>query len=337
MSPKVAVAILNFNGKDYLDRFMPSVIDFSPEADIWVIDNASTDGSVDFLKKNFLDVKIITLEENLGYAGGYQAGLAQIDADYYVLLNSDVEVTEGWLQPMISLLEADETIAACQPKILSWHLRDTFEYAGAAGGFIDILGYPFCRGRVFETLEKDSGQYNDQLEVFWATGACLFIRSAAFNEAGGLDATFFAHMEEIDLCWRLKMAGYSVYYQGESVVYHVGGGTLDSSNAYKTYLNFRNRIVLLLKNDVSRSLWWKIPVRFSIDFLILLRFLVSGKADHAKAISNAHVFIVRNFSKYRPLQPKKALKMLTGAYKGIAPLAYLAGNKGYSKLRGRIQ
>ncbi|WP_416866864.1 MAG: glycosyltransferase family 2 protein [Imperialibacter sp.] len=337
MSPKVAVAILNFNGKDYLDRFMPSVIDFSPEADIWVIDNASTDGSVDFLKKNFLDVKIITLEENLGYAGGYQAGLAQIDADYYVLLNSDVEVTEGWLQPMISLLEADETIAACQPKILSWHLRDTFEYAGAAGGFIDILGYPFCRGRVFETLEKDSGQYNDQLEVFWATGACLFIRSTAFNEAGGLDATFFAHMEEIDLCWRLKMAGYSVYYQGESVVYHVGGGTLDSSNAYKTYLNFRNSIVLLLKNDVSRSLWWKIPVRFSIDFLILLRFLVSGKADHAKAISNAHVFIVRNFSKYRPAQPKKALKMLTGAYKGIAPLAYLAGNKVYSKLRGRIQ
>ncbi len=337
MKPSVAVVILNYNGKEYLDQFIPTVIEYSPQAEVWVIDNASTDDSVEFLRKNFLDVKLLELEGNFGYAGGYQKGLEQIEADYFVLLNSDVEVTSNWLSPMITLLENDVQIAACQPKVLSWHQRDTFEYAGAAGGFIDILGYPFCRGRVFETLEKDVGQYNDQLEVFWATGACLFIRASAFRQSGGLDADFFAHMEEIDLCWRLKMAGHKIYYTGNSVVYHVGGGTLSNSNPFKTFLNFRNSIALLLKNDAPASLWWKIPLRFTIDFLILLRFLFSGQAKHAKAVSDAHVYIVKNLSKYKQLSLKKSLKTLIGAYRGISPIGYLMGKKSYEKFKPGIQ
>lgn len=337
MRPTIAVVILNFNGRDYLTRFLPIVTQYSSEATVWVIDNASSDSSAQFLEISFPEVKIVQLDSNLGYAGGYQEGLKQIQADYYVLLNSDVEVTERWLQPVIELMENDKSIAACQPKILSWHLRDTLEYAGAAGGFIDVLGYPFCRGRVFETIEKDEGQYDDQLEVFWATGACLFVRASAYHQVGGLDPDFFAHMEEIDLCWRLKMSGYKVFYQGESHVYHVGGGTLSSTHPFKTYLNFRNSIVLLLKNDAIQSLWWKLPIRFFVDFLILIRFLLAGQWRAAQSISNAHVFVVRNILKYRHIRPKAALKAFTGVYRSILPFAYLSGKKVYVQLRKEIQ
>lgn len=337
MKPEIAVVILNFNGRDYLSRFLPFVIEFSPEAAIWVIDNASSDSSAQFLQSSFPEVKIVELDSNLGYAGGYQKGLKQIQADYYVLLNSDVEVTERWLPPVIELMENDKSIAACQPKILSWHLRDTLEYAGAAGGFIDVLGYPFCRGRVFETIERDKGQYNDQLEIFWATGACLFVRASAYHQVAGLDPDFFAHMEEIDLCWRLKMAGYKVFYQGGSHVYHVGGGTLSSAHPFKTYLNFRNSIVLLLKNDAIQSLWWKLPARFFIDFLILVRFALSGEWQAAKSISSAHVFVVRNLLKYKQMTPKVKLKKLRGVYSSILPFAYLFGKKDYQRLRKGIQ
>lgn len=337
MSAGTAVVILNYNGKSFLDQFLPTVIECSPGADIWVIDNASTDGSVQFLAKNFLDVRIVQLGTNLGYAGGYQEGLRHIEAKYYVLLNSDVEVTPNWIEPMKALLDSDGTIAACQPKILSWHLRDSFEYAGAAGGFIDPFGYPFCRGRVFTTLEKDTGQYNDVREVFWATGACFFVRASAFASAGGLDPAFFAHMEEIDLCWRLKMAGHKVMYQGSSTVYHVGGGTLSSTSPYKTYLNFRNSIMMLLKNDPLKTLWWKIPLRFTIDFIILVKLMVSGQFANARSISRAHMYVIKNLRKYRLHNSRQSLGSMKGVYRGVAPISYTLGRRLFSQMEKKIQ
>lgn len=336
MIDKVAVVILNYNGRDFLEKFLPNVVSYSRGANIWVIDNASTDSSMDFLNASYPDVLVVQLSSNLGYAGGYQEGLRSIRAEYYVLLNSDVEVTKGWLEPMLQLLENDPSIAACQPKILSHHLRSSFEYAGAAGGFIDVLGYPFCRGRVFDTIEMDNGQYNDAREIFWATGACLFVRSSAYHQAGGLDQRFFAHMEEIDLCWRLKMEGFKVYYQGLSVVYHVGGGTLDSGNPFKTYLNFRNSILMLIKNDSWNSLYWKVPLRFLIDFLILLRLMLGGNFRGAMAISKAHLFIVQNLNGYTENRLRGSLATLAGCYKGVAPLVYPFGQKEFKSLEGRI-
>ncbi len=336
MMDKVAVVILNYNGRGFLEKFLPKVVSCSQEASIWVIDNASTDSSLKFLSDSYPGLRVVALTSNLGYAGGYQEGLRSIGAEYYVLLNSDVEVTNGWLEPMLQLLENDPFIAACQPKMLSHHLRDSFEYAGAAGGFIDMLGYPFCRGRVFDNIEIDNGQYNDTREIFWATGACLFVRSSAYQKVGGLDHRFFAHMEEIDLCWRFKMEGFKVYYQGLSVVYHVGGGTLDSGNPFKTYLNFRNSILMLIKNDSRQSLYWKVPLRFVIDFLILLRLVLAGNFRGASAISKAHVFVVKNLKEYTKNRARKNLATLTGCYRGISPLAYTFGQKEYQSLEGRI-
>ncbi len=246
---QAAVVILNWNGKKFLEEFLPSVIKYSSDAaDIIVADNASEDDSVDFLKKNFPQVKIILNEQNYGFAEGYNKALSKVEAKYYILLNSDIEVSKDWIEPVISCMEKDEKIGACQPKIRSLHEPEMFEYAGASGGFIDKLGYPFCRGRLFHTLEKDNGQYDDKKEVFWATGACLFVRSDLYNKLGGLDSDFFAHMEEIDYCWRLKNYGYKVYVCPESIVYHVGGGTLPKAPYCKTYLNFRNNLTLLYKN-----------------------------------------------------------------------------------------
>ncbi len=337
MTPKVAVVILNYNGKSYLEQFLPGVLRFSPEAEVWVVDNASTDDSVQLLQSKFPAVRLLQLPANLGYAGGYYKGLKQIQADYFVLLNSDVEVTANWLPPMIGLLESDKRIAACQPKILSHLLRDTFEYAGAAGGYIDVLGYPFCRGRVFGTLEKDHGQYDDQVEVFWATGACLFVRASAYHEVGGLDPAFFAHFEELDLCWRLKMAGYKVFYQGHSQVYHVGGGTLSSANAFKTHLNFRNSNLLLIKNDAKASLWWKMPLRFTLDFLVLLGYLLKGKFANAKAIHKAHLYIVSRGKSYAKTQHRSSLASHTGVYRGVSFLKYLLGKKTFAAFKSGIQ
>jgi GT2 family glycosyltransferase len=248
MNNNVAVVLLNWNGKNFLQKFLPSVIENSDNASIYVADNGSEDGSVDFLKQNFPSINIICFEKNYGFAKGYNMALQQIEAEYFVLLNSDVEVTPNWISPIITFLDSKEDYVACQPKILSYYDRSYFEYSGGAGGFIDRYGYPFCRGRLFDTLEKDNGQYDEDCEIFWATGACLFVRAQVFHEFGGFDEDFFAHMEEIDLCWRFKNAGYKIGYCHSSVIYHVGGGSLPKSSPYKTYLNIRNNEVMLIKN-----------------------------------------------------------------------------------------
>lgn len=288
--PSVAVVILNYNGCSYLAQFLPSVLATATAGvDVILADNASTDNSVAFVEEHFPTVKIIRADVNRGYAGGYNEALKQVDSDYYVLLNSDVEVSEGWIEPVISLMEADPSIGACQPKILSYHERDAFEYAGAAGGWMDSLGYPFARGRVFEHCEKDWGQYNDAEPISWASGAALFIRSEAYHGVGGLDAYFFAHQEEIDLCWRLMAAGYRLFVCPSSVVYHVGGGTLPKGNRKKVMLNYRNNMLLLLKNMPLSRLWWVFPLRYMLDVTAATRELIHGNTAYWSAILKAHL------------------------------------------------
>ncbi len=291
---EVAVVILNYNGRNFLQQFLPSVLAHSASAKIIVADNGSTDDSITLLEKEFsAAVEIIKIGRNLGFCGGYNFALKLVDAEYYVLLNSDVEVTTNWIYPIINLFKNNPTIAAAQPKILSYHQKYKFEYAGAAGGYIDALGYPFCRGRIFNSIEIDSGQYEDNTSIFWATGACLFIRSRLYHEAGGLDEDFFAHMEEIDLCWRLHRAGHRIFYVGESKVYHVGGGTLSKSNPHKTYLNFRNGLSLLIKHLPGSSLWWKLPVRFMLDWMAALKFLLQGTPADSLAVLKAQFVFLR--------------------------------------------
>ena len=271
---KVAVVILNWNGEKLLPQFLPAAIKYCPDnVEIYVVDNASTDQSIAVIEKNFPSVKIISLKENFGFAAGYNRALEQIEAEYYVLLNSDVEVTEGWIEPIIKLLDNDKTIAACQPKIRSSKVRDEFEYAGAAGGFIDKWCYPFCRGRIFHIFEKDEGQYDQITEIFWASGAVLFIRAAEYHAAGGLDEDFFAHMEEIDLCWRLKNRGFKVYFHPQSLVFHVGGGTLLMGTPKKTYLNFRNNLQLMTKNLPKRTFFPLLILRMVLDGVAAISFL----------------------------------------------------------------
>ena len=286
---KIAVVVLNWNGKSWLEKFLPTLVNHSKEATVFVADNASTDGSVSFVRDNFPTVKVIVNTKNGGYAKGYNDALKQIDAEYFVLINSDIEVTDRWLSPIISLMDSDKQIASCQPKILDYNSKTKFEYAGASGGFIDNLGYPFCRGRIFDDLEQDKGQYNDAVEVFWATGACLFVRSTHFWELGGLDEDFFAHQEEIDLCWRLKNKGYKIMVQPKSVVYHVGGGTLNAGSPFKTHLNFRNNLFMLFKNLPISSLFTTIPMRLVLDGVAALTFLNKEKGlEHVLAIAKAH-------------------------------------------------
>ena len=309
---KTAVVVLNWNGKAWLEKFLPTLVKHSQEATVFVADNASTDNSVDFVKNNFPNVIIIINATNGGYAKGYNDALKQIDAEYFVLINSDIEVTEGWLYPVIDLMDSDKKIAACQPKLLDYNKRNTFEYAGASGGFIDNLGYPFCRGRIFDDLEVDNGQYNDAVEVFWATGACLFVRAEHFNEIGGLDEDFFAHQEEIDLCWRLKNKGYKVMVQPKSVVYHVGGGTLNAGSPFKTHLNFRNNLFMLFKNLPTTYLFINIPARLVLDGLAALTFLNKEKGlQHVLAIAKAHFIfyfeIPKLIAKRRKIKQKNNL------------------------------
>lgn len=288
-TPKVAVVILNWNGGKYLRQFLPSVLASTwPGLQIVMGDNASTDDSVAFIKENYPAIKIIQNDQNYGFTGGYNRVLSQVDADYFILLNSDVEVVPGWIEPVISLMESDPLIAAAAPKLLSFAQKGMFEHAGAAGGFIDAFGYPFCRGRMFYEVEHDLGQYNQSGEVFWASGASLFIKKKHWDEAGGFDEYFFAHMEEIDLCWRLKNMGYKVMYCAESTVYHVGGGTLNAENPFKTYLNFRNNLLLLKKNLPFWRAFFVIGMRFWMDLLALFRFLAEGKRKDAWAVSRAH-------------------------------------------------
>ncbi len=304
LSNQIAVVILNWNGKSFLEKYLPSVTKHSENAQIIVIDNFSTDNSIDFLNQNYPTIKIIQLDNNYGFAGGYNKGLTQIDSEYYVLLNSDVEVTENWLTPMFNLLEGDKTIAACQPKIKDYNNKSFYEYAGAAGGFIDMLGYPFCRGRIFYSLEEDLGQYDEESEIFWATGACLFVRANLYHEVGGMDEFFFAHMEEIDLCWRLKNKGYKIMFTPNSTVYHLGGGTLNKINPKKTFLNFRNSLLALHKNLPKNKRLKVIITRLFLDGASGIKFLLAGKPQHSIAIIKAH------FSFYSSLKQNR-LKRIT--------------------------
>ncbi len=290
---KISVVILNFNGEKLLQQFLPSVIRHTHHASIIVADNGSTDQSVAILKRDFPSVEIIQLDRNYGFCGGYNLALKKISTPYYVLLNSDIEVTSGWLEPMINLLEGNPEIAAVQPKILSYASREHFEYAGAGGGFIDTLGYPFCRGRIFNYTEKDSGQYNDIREVFWASGACLVIRSEIYHLLGGLDETFFAHMEEIDLCWKIQRLDKRVYYCGECTVFHVGAGTLPRTNPRKTYYNFRNGLSLIYKHLPPAQLWYKLPIRMILDVIAAFKFILEGHGKDGKAVLKALIHFLK--------------------------------------------
>lgn len=283
-----AIVVLNFNSLEFLKEFLPELIHFSPKAEVWVIDNASKDGSKEFLQAN-TRVKTVFLAKNFGFAGGYNEGLKHIEADNYILVNSDILVSNGWIDPILKRLQ-DSEVGAVMPKIKSYQNRDFFDYAGAAGGELDFLGYPFCRGRILDKVEEDFGQYDklENQEIFWASGACFGIRRQVFREMGGFDASLFAHMEEIDLCWRLKSIGYRNYICTNSEVWHVGGGTLNASSPFKTFLNFRNSLIVLTKNLSWKTLLWLIPLRLCLDGIAGINFFFQGKFSFVWSIVKAH-------------------------------------------------
>ena len=287
---KIAVVILNWNGQKLLEQFLPSVIQYSQEATIYLADNASTDDSISFVKTHFPSIKIIKNKGNFGYAKGYNEALQEVEEDIYALVNSDIEVTENWLQAVIALFKNEPKTCIIQPKILDYKNKEYFEYAGAGGGFIDKYGFPFCRGRIFDTIEKDNGQYNDITEIFWASGACFFIRKEVFRELNGFDADFFAHQEEIDLCWRAFNKGYIAKYCGQSTVYHVGGATLNTENPKKTFLNFRNSLWMMLKNIPTNQLFTTLFIRLSLDGIAGVHFLTQGKWKHFWAVLESHFY-----------------------------------------------
>ena len=334
---EVAVVILNFNGQKFLEQFLPGVIKYSADTQVYVVDNCSTDDSLSILSNKFPTVNTIVTPKNLGYAGGYNFGLDQISADYYVLLNSDVEVTPSWIEPIVTFMDADPEVAACQPKILDYHNRSKFEYAGAAGGHLDLLGYPFCKGRIFDTLENDEGQYDGNHLVFWASGACLFIRSSVFHEVGGFDASFFAHMEEIDLCWRINLLQKKVYCITDSRVYHVGGGTLSKSSSKKTYLNFHNSLAMLYKYSPASSLLWKFPIRLVLDFVAGLKFWKDNSFGHFAAVLSAYFNFLKSIATHNQNRSTfkgiRSNKPTVGLSKLILPFRYyLRKQKSYDEL-----
>jgi hypothetical protein len=298
---KTAIVILNWNGLRYLKLFLGTVIKYSSDSEtvVYVADNGSTDGSGEWIIENFSEVRLIKLDKNYGFAGGYNKALDQIDASYYVLLNSDIEVTEGWLKPLVKYMDENPGVASCQPKILSYHQKDEFEHAGAAGCFIDKYGYPFCRGRVISKVEKDTGQYDSCIDVFWSSGACMILKSEAWRKCGGFDADFFAHMEEIDLCWRFHKAGYRVSYLPDSVIYHIGGGTLPYKSPYKTYLNFRNSLFLLHKNLPDEKFSSILFIRKLLDGIAAVFFIVKGSPKSAMAVWRAHMDYYKSLDKLR--------------------------------------
>jgi GT2 family glycosyltransferase len=331
---RTAVVILNYNGEKLLQQFLPSVLKFSAEAEIIIADNNSSDHSMEFIRQNFPQIRTIQLDKNYGFCGGYNKALKQVVADYYVLLNSDIEVTPQWLAPMIHLLDHNPSVAAVQPKVLSYQNKNKFEHAGAAGGFIDSLGYPFCRGRVFDYVEEDHGQYNDQREIFWATGACLMIRSEVFRKFDGFDEDFFAHMEEIDLCWRLQRSKHKVFYCGSSTIYHVGAGTLSYRNPKKVFLNFRNGLSLLVKHLNTGELIYKLPLRIALDVIAAFQFLLKGEGRSFAAVISAHGKFLLNLS--NELKKRKELRETlptypeTMIYKGSVVVDYfLKGQRVY--------
>ena len=314
---KVSVVIINFNGRKYLEQFLPSVLSGTySNMELIVADNASTDDSLEFLRKYYPSVRIIELKRNHGYAGGYNEALKEVHSEYYVLLNSDVEVSPGWIEPVIELMDRDKNIGACQPKILSYHQKDHFEYAGGAGGWMDCLGYPFARGRIFDICETDQGQYNDTQKIFWASGAALFVRAELFHQARGFETYFFAHMEEIDFCWRLQLMGYSIYVCPDSVVYHIGGGTLPKGNERKVFLNFRNNMIMLAKNLPKRQSFWKIPLRIIMDLISAWKSLFNGQYVYFWAVAEAHLAFLKwlLFKRGESIFPLKRRAVLSGWY-----------------------
>jgi GT2 family glycosyltransferase len=334
---KVAVVILSWNGKGFLERFLPSVVQHTASADYEVIvaDNCSTDDSVDFVKSNFPSVRIVLNSHNGGFAAGYNEALKHIDAEYYVLLNQDVEVTSGWIERVLAEMEKDSTIVAAQPKIKAWNNRDYFEYAGASGGYVDWLGYPYCRGRIFDTVEKDEGQYDDVADIFWATGACMFIKADIYWKAGALDEDFFAHQEEIDLCWRVLNMGYRIICVPDAVVYHVGGGSLPQGNPRKTFLNFRNNLAMMFKNLPVETMPFKIVFRIALDIVAGLQsvFKDAGFKTLA-AILKAHLA----FYMWLPqlIKKRNALQSTGNAQLSKASILwqyFVAGKKKYSQIQ----
>lgn len=327
----IAVVILNWNGVQLLEQFLPSVIAYSPEATVYVADNASTDTSVEFVKANFPSVKIVVNKDNYGFAKGYNEALKHIDADVYALVNSDIEVTKNWLSPIIETFNKEPNTAVIQPKILDYKNKEYFEYAGAGGGFLDRFGFPFCRGRIFDTIEKDNGQYDDDIEIFWASGACFFIRKEVFWELNGFDGDFFAHQEEIDLCWRIFNAGYTIKYCHSSKVYHVGGATLQEGSPMKTFLNFRNSLAMMVKNLPASSLFPILFLRLSQDGIAGVRFILQGKWMHCYMILKSHFYfylhLFKNSNKRGKVQRKEYYKI-----KSIVFTYYIRAGKVFDRL-----
>lgn len=339
---KAAVVILNWNGRKLLEEFLPSVIQYTtlPHVEIVVADNGSTDDSIAFLTSTHPQIQIIALSENYGFAEGYNKALEEIDAEYFILLNSDVEVTEDWLDPMIDYLDTHVDVTVCQPKILAQRSKSHFEYAGAAGGFLDRYGYPFCRGRIFMKIEEDHNQYDSPVDILWASGACMVIRSQAFLEAGGFDGSFFAHMEEIDLCWRLSTRGHRIVCLPSSTVYHVGAATLKKESPRKTFLNFRNNLIMLYKNLPQHRLKKTMTIRLILDYIAAFQFAITGKYSNAKQVIKAHKEFYDNRKQYRSARQENLQKMTTPHpstiyYKSILAAYYLKQIKTFSKL-GKI-
>ena len=334
--PSVAVVILNWNGRNFLEKFLPSVVASTyRNLQIVVADNASSDDSVTFIKQYYPQVNVIVNYRNYGFAEGYNKALEHVKSDYYVLLNSDVEVKNDWIEPIIELMESDALIGAGQPKILSYHNKDMFEYAGAAGGWIDDFGYPFCRGRVFDVAEKDNGQYDNAEQVFWASGAALFIRAEVFHKLNGFDESFFAHQEEIDLCWRMQLEGYKVYVEPKSVVYHVGGGSLPMGSEQKVYLNFRNNLIMMYKNLPREEFYWKIPLRNALDNIAALKNLLSGNWGGFKAILKAQLHFYKWILGDRENKwfPKERKEISPGVFKGLLIWEYyVKGRKTFKEI-----
>jgi GT2 family glycosyltransferase len=335
MPPKISIVILNWNGAHHLHRFLPAVIrtEYS-RLEIVVADNGSTDDSLQLLRSEFPSIRVIELNKNHGFAQGYNLALREVTADYYMILNSDVEVDPNWISPMLSLLESDKRIAACQPKILSLQEPDRFDYAGAAGGWIDRYGYPFAKGRIFDYCETDQGQYDDSTPIFWASGAALFVRASVFHEVGGFDPYFFAHQEEIDLCWRIQQKGYAIYSCPKATVYHLGGGTLPRGNSLKTYLNFRNNHIMLFKNVTLGRKIWLIPLRFALDGISAWKGLLVGDPGYFWAIFRAHLsFLGWLFTRSKPYWTvKKPSRPLQGLYnRNLVWAHFILGKKRFNE------
>lgn len=333
---KVKIVILNWNGRAHLERFLPSVVAHSGEASVVVADNGSNDDSVPFLREHYPQVELLQLDQNYGFAEGYNRALSRIEADCYVLLNSDVEAEEGWLNPLVARLAADEKVAALAPKIISYERKSDFEYAGAAGGFIDCFGYPFCRGRILDTIEKDQGQYDTAREVFWASGACMVVRADLFHKLGGFDGDFFAHMEEIDLCWRMQLAGYRVMVEPRSRVFHLGGGTLPNNSARKLYLNYRNNLSMLFKNLSRRSLLPVLFARMVLDGMSAMVFLLQRRPDFFKVVFRAHMDFYHALNtlriKRRVIQQSRIASASSNIYKGSIILRHALGKRTFDHL-----